>query len=159
MKIYTELQTATTNAKNLERKLKMSELRKTTMTYGKIPKIRTARQLLDIGRIDFMKVLGDDAIIVISGIDNLVPYPEQQGFDNLERKLRMLKLKKPAATTEYEFRRLKIARFVLSSGHIKCLDVSGDNAIIIIDGLEGLVSYSEEQEVKTYGKVTRGKRF
>ncbi len=158
MKNYTELRKATNDVKSLERKPEMSKLRETTMTYGKIPKIRTARQLLAIGRIDFMQVSGDDAIIVISGIDGLVPYPEKQGFDNLERKLTMLKLKKPA-TTEYEFRKLKIARFVLSSGHIKSMDVSGDNAIIIINGLKGLVSYSEEQEVNTHGKVTRGKGF
>lgn len=158
MKIYTELREATNSAKNQERKLKMSKLQEMILTYGKIPKIRTARQLLAIGRIDFMRVSGDDAIIVISGIDGFVPYPEKQGFDNLERKLRMLKLKKPAIT-EYEFRKLKVARFVLSSGRIKCMDVSGDNAIIIIDGLEGLVSYSEEQEVNTHGKATRGKGF
>lgn len=143
MKIYTELQKATTNVKNLERKLEMSKLQERTMTHGKIPKIRTARQLLAIGHINFMKVSGDDAIIVINGINGLVPYPEKQGFDNLERKLSMLKLKKPIQS-ESEYRKMRIAYFVLSSGHIKRMDISGDNAIIIINGLEGLVSYSEE---------------
>ncbi len=78
MKSYTALPKATTNAKNLERKLKTSKLLKTPVTYGEFHKVLTVHFLLANGHIDFMKVSGDDAIICISGIAGLLSYSEEQ---------------------------------------------------------------------------------
>ncbi len=64
------------------------------------------------------------------------------------------------ATTTYEdFHKIQTVHFLLANGHIDSIKVSGDDAVICISGIAGLLSYSEEQEVSTHGKITRGTRF
>lgn len=58
-----------------------------------------------------------------------------------------------------DFHKIQTVHFLLANGHIDFMKVSGDDAIICISGIAGLLSYSEEQEVNTHGKITRGKGF
>ncbi len=77
---------------------------------------------------------------------------------NLEGTLMNYKCRK--ATMKYEeFHKIQTVHFLLTNGHIDFMKVSGDDAIICISGIAGLLSYSEEQEVNTHGKTTRGERF
>ncbi len=78
--------------------------------------------------------------------------------ENLEKSLQMCKDRK--ATLKHEdFDKIQTVHFLLANGHIDFIKVSGDDAVICIGGIAGLLSYSEEQEVSTHGKVTRGKGF
>lgn len=78
MKTYTALPKATTQRKNSERNLMMSEEKKPKMTYEEFRRIQTIHFLLANGHIDFMLVSGDDAFICITGIAGLLSYSEEK---------------------------------------------------------------------------------